>query len=435
MAAPRIAYLNARLIDPASGLDAIGALLTDGRLIADLGPGLFADGVPAEIETIDCAGRCLAPGLVDSHVFVGEPGAEHQETFATASLAAAAGGVTSFAAMPNTDPVIDDVALVEYVRRHANESGRVRIYPIAAATKGLGGRQLTEIGMLKAAGAVAFGDGDRAIADAQVLRRVLAYASAHDALVIQHAEEPSLAADGAMNEGEVATRLGLAGIPAAAEVIMVERDLRLVELTGARYHAAQLSTAAALDAMRTAKSRGLAVTCGTAPHYFALDETAIGEYRTFAKTSPPLRADSDRRAVAEAVADGTIDVISSAHCPRDTESKRLPFAQAAFGVVGLETLLAVTLELHHDGAVPLITLLKAMTASPAALLGLDCGVLAPGAPADLVVFDPALPWHVDADRFRSKSKNSAFEGRAVRGRCVRTVVEGKTLFVDDTQGG
>ncbi len=433
MAPPRIAYLNARLLDPASGLDGIGALLTDGGLIADLGPELFADGVPAELETIDCTGLCLAPGLVDAHVFVGEPGAEHKETFATASLAAAAGGVTSFAAMPATDPVIDDVALVEYIRRHANESGRARIYPVAAATKGLGGHQLTEIGLLKAAGAVAFGDADRAIADARVMRRVLAYASAHDALVIQHAEEPALAAGGAMNEGEVATRLGLAGIPAAAEAIMLERDLRLVQLTGARYHAAQLSTAAALDAVRAARARGLAVTCGTAPHYFALNETAVGEYRTFAKTSPPLRAESDRRAVAEALADGTIDVVSSGHCPQDSESKRLPFAQAAFGVVGLETLLAVTLELHHQSDVPMITLLGAMTATPAGLLGLDCGVLKPGAPADLVVFDPALPWRVDPDRFRSKSKNSAFEGRPVRGRCVRTVVGGKTVFVDDAE--
>ena len=434
MPALRIAYLNARLLDPASGLDTNGALLTDGGLIADLGPELFADGVPTEIETIDCTGRCLAPGLVDCHVFVGEPGAEHKETFATASLAAAAGGVTSFATMPNTDPVIDDVALVEYIRRHANESGRVRIYPVAAATKGLGGRQLTEIGMLKAAGAVAFGDGDRAIADAQVMRRVLAYANAHDGLVIQHAEEPVLAAGGAMNEGEVATRLGLPGLPATAEVIMVERDLRLVELTGARYHAAHLSTAAALDAVRAGKARGLAVTCGTAPHYFALNETAIGEYRTFAKTSPPLRVESDRRAVVEALADGTIDIISSGHRPQDSESKRLPFAQAAFGVVGLETLLAVTLELHHDGTVPLITLLKAMTATPAALLGLDCGVLKPGAPADLVVFDPALSWQVDADLFQSKSKNSAFDGRPVRGRCIRTVVDGMTVFLDTVEG-
>ena len=435
MSAPRTAYLNARLLDPASGLDTTGALLTEGERIVDLGPELFADGVPAEIETIDCAGHCLAPGLVDMHVFVGEPGAEHQETFATASRAAAAGGITSFAVMPNTNPVIDDVALVEYVRRHANESGPVQIYPVAAVTKGLGGSQLTEIGLLKAAGAVAFSDADRAVADAQVMRRALSYASAHDALLVQHAEEPSLAADGAMNEGEIATRLGLAGIPAAAETVIVERDLRLVELTGARYHAAHLSTATALEAMRLAKARGLAVTCGTAPQYFALNETAIGEYRTFAKTSPPLRAEADRAAVAAAVADHTIDVISSAHCPQDSDSKRLPFEQAAFGVVGLETLLPVTLELHHNATAPLLTLLKAMTVTPASLLGLECGVLKAGAPADLVVFDLQAPWRIDADRFRSKSKNSAFDKRPVQGRCLRTVVGGETVFDYRSDGG
>lgn len=428
MAGRKVAYLNARLIDPANGLDETGTVLTDGDRIADRGPGLFADGVPDGVERVDCAGLCLAPGLIDMQVHVREPGAEHQETFASAGQAAVAGGVTSLAAMPDTDPVIDDVALVEYVLRRGNEASPARVYPIAAATKGRGGKQLTELGLLREAGARAFSDGNRAIADAMVMRRLLAYASAHDCLILHHPQEPALNNGGVMNEGEVATRLGLGGIPAAAEAIMVERDIRLVELTGGRYHATLLSTAAALDVVRKAKAKGLPVTCGTAPHYFALSETDVIDYRTFAKTTPPLRSESDRRAVAAALADGTIDVIVSAHSPRDVESKRLPFAQAAFGVVGLETTLTIALEQHHNGSVPLATLIRAMTATPAKLLGLDGGRLEPGAPADLVLFDIDRAWRIDAAKFVSKSKNSAFDQKPAQGRVMRTVVAGETVF-------
>jgi len=425
----RLAYLNARLLDPASGRDEVGHVLIEDGLIAAVGPDIFPNRVPDRTEVIDLDGLCLAPGLVDMHARIGEPGAEHKESFESAAAAARAGGVTTLCTLPNTEPVIDNVALVEYVHRRANEGSDVHIRPFAAATQGLNGRQLTEFGLLQAAGAVAFTDGDRAIADATVMRRALSYSTAFDVLIVQHVEEPSLAHNGAMNEGELATRLGLKGIPTAAETIMLERDIRLVEVTGARYHAAHLTTAKALDAMRRAKADGLPVSCGTAPHYFALNENEVNGYRTFAKVSPPLRSEDDRRAVVEAIRDGTIDVISSGHAPEDPEAKRQPFEQAAFGAAGLETMLALGLQLHMSEDVPLLSVLACMTCNPARLLGLDCGILQAGHPADLVIFDPGAPWVVDSKKFRSKSKNSPFDERPMQGHAVRTVVEGRTVFV------
>ena len=426
---PRRAYLNARLIDPASGLDGPGALLTEDGVIADLGPRLFAEGVPEGIETVDCAGHVLCPGLIDMRAYLGEPGAGHKETLASASHAAAAGGVTTLVAMPDTEPVIDDVSLVELLARRARDNAIVRVHPTAAITKGLGGAEMTEFGSLAAAGAVAFSDGTRTVANARVMRRALSYASAFDVLIDHFPQEPSLSEEGCMNEGEVATRLGLAGIPAAAEAIALDRDLRLVALTETtRYHASHLSTAAAIDSMRAAKAMGLPVSCSAAPHHFALNESEVGEYRTFAKTAPPLRAESDRRAVVEGLADGTIDVISSGHAPQDQESKRRPFAQAAYGISGLETMLPLALELHHNGQVPLLAVLGAMTAAPARLLRLECGVLEAGVPADLVLIDLEVPWRIDPEAFRSKSKNSPFEDRPVQGRAHRTVVAGVEVY-------
>ena len=423
------AYVNARLVDPGTGHDGPGELLTQGGLIVDSGPKLFADGIPAECEVIDCAGQVLCPGLIDMKVFVGEPGAEHKETLESASFAAAAGGITTIVTMPNTDPVIDDISLVEFLKRRARFGALVSVHPMAAATRGLKGLGMSEIGLMRQAGAVAFTDGVQAVANAVLMRRILSYASRYDALIVQHVEEPMLAEGGCMNEGEIATRLGLAGIPDAAETIMLERDLRLVELTGARYHADQLSCAASVEIMRQAKRRGLPVSCGVSAAHLALNENDVGNYRTFFKLSPPLRREEDRAALVAGVADGTIDVIVSGHNPQDQESKRLPFAQAATGGIGLETLLSVALSCFHNGHVSLCDLLARMTINPARLLGLPGGKLAKGQPADLTLFDPGKSWTVTGNALRSKSKNTPFEDRHLQGVVLRTVVAGEAVFI------
>lgn len=420
---PPTAYVNARLIDPASGLDGPGGLLTKGATIADLGPGLFSGGVPDGIQTIDCGGHCLSPGLIDMRADL--PNLTHEFSD---GLSAMAGGVTTLVCLPNLTPVVDSAAMVEYVTRRARQIGPVNVLPYGAITQGLEGSRIAEMGLLSEAGAVAFTDGSRSIINSTVMRRALAYAHHFGRLIVHHAEDPDLAANGAMNEGEIATRLGLTGIPGIAETIMIERDLRLVEITGARYHVSHISTAASIEVMRQAKARGLPVSCDTAPPYFALNESEIGDYRTFAKLSPPLRCEEDRSAVVDGLADGTIDVIVSDHTPRHPDSKRLPFALAAAGIVGLETLLPLGLELYHKGALSLPALLGAMTQRPAELLGLDSGRLAKGATADLILFDSDRPWVVRTDDFLSKAKNSPFDGRPVQGKVIRTVIKGETVF-------
>jgi dihydroorotase len=424
----RVAYVNARLLDPASGLDAMGALLTEGESIADFGPALFKGGVPSGIEVIDCGGYCLAPGLVDMRVQLREPGEEHKGTLAGAGRAATAGGVATMVCLPNTTPVIDDMSVVEFVARRARKLGLTKVYCYGAVTKGLGGQELAELGMLNESGAVAFTDGTQAIGDAQVMRRALTYAGTFGLLVVQHPEEPSLARGGAMNAGETATRLGLPGIPREAEIIMVERDIRLAEMTGGGLHFAHVSTAGAIEAIAAAKARGLKITCDTAPPYFALNEGAVGEYRTFAKLSPPLRAESDRKAVVEGIRAGIVDAIASDHAPEDEDAKRLPFAQAAFGGVGLETLLPVSLGLYHHGGMSLLQVLRPLTCAPADILGLPAGRLKKGAAADLVLFDPERGWKVDADDLLSKSKNTPFDKFLVQGRALRTVIDGRTVY-------
>src|ERR1700757_4546280 len=381
-----LALLGARLLDPASGRDEKGGLLViDGR-IAEAGPTVRGTSRPEGGEVIRCEGHCLAPGLIDMRVQLREPGEEHMETIASGAEAAAAGGVTSMVCLPNTDPVIDDVAAVEFVARRARETRRAKVYCYAAVTKRLEGMDLVEMGLLAESGVLAFTDGLKAVADARVMRRALSYAKAFGRRIIQHPEEPRLAEGGLMNAGEMATRLGLAGIPPAAEVMMIQRDLHLVAMTGASYHVAHVSTSAAVDEIRQAKARGLPVTCDTAPPYFALNEIAVGDYRTFAKLSPPLRSEADRQAIAAAVADGTIDCVASDHAPYDQESKRVPFVHAAPGIIGLETLLPLTLELYHKGQARLVDLLRRLTWAPADLLGLPQGRLAKGAPADLLLF-------------------------------------------------
>tara|TARA_R110000868_G_scaffold67736_2_gene200734 strand:+ start:310 stop:1596 length:1287 start_codon:yes stop_codon:yes gene_type:complete len=420
-------FINARLLDPASGLDVTGNLLVKDGKIADLGPNLFSDTIPDGIEIVDCRGQVLCPGLIDMRVFTGEPGAEHRETLRTASLAAAAGGVTTLIVMPNTNPVIDDVALVDYIERRARDTAIVNIHPMAALTKGLNGKEMTEIGLLKDAGAVAFTDGDRSVSDAQIMRRALSYAAHFNALIVQHAEVPELS-HGVMNESELAGRLGLSGTPAVAETIMIERDLRLLELTGGRYHVSQVSCAASVEVVARARRHGQKVTCGVSAAHLTLNENDVQSYRTFFKMTPPLRSEDDRRALVAGLADGTIDVVVSSHDPQDAEVKRHPFAQAAFGAIGLETLLASTLSLVHNGDLPLMRLLSAMTHIPADLLGLNTGRLATGLPADLALIDIGAPWIVKAEALHSISKNTPFDDRRLQGQVLRTIVGGQTIY-------
>lgn len=424
----RTAIINARLVDPASGLDAPGGLLIDRGRIVDLGTDLFSGGTPEGAKIIDAQGAVLAPGLIDMRVFTGEPGAEHKETLASASKAAAAGGVTTMVVMPNTDPVIDMPSLVDFILRRARDTATVHVRPMAALTKGLCGELMTEMGLLAEAGAVAFTDGPRPVANSMVFRRALDYARTFGMLIAHQAEDPALAGAGVMNEGELSTRLGLAGRPAMAERIMIERDLALVELTGARYHLAQISAAMSLAPLRRAREAGLPVTCAVAAHHLALNEIDIANYRTFFKVSPPLRAEADRRALVAALADGLIDVVVSSHEPQAPENKRLPFADAADGAVGLETLLPVLLELVHKKELSLSAALAAVTERPAAILGLDAGRLAKGRPADLILIDLDSPYVLDAEQLRSRSRNTPFDGRRLQGRCLRTIVAGKTVF-------
>lgn len=428
MSGRRTVFRNARLIDPASGLDTKGGLLVEDGRIADVGPGLFNDVERNDPEVIDCRGLVLSPGLIDCRVFTGEPGSEHRETLASASRAALAGGVTTIIVMPNTDPVIDEPSLVDFIRRRAEATARVRVLPMAALTRHLAGEVMTEIGLLKEAGAVAFTDGDRTIANTRVLRRALSYAATFDALVVGHAEDPDLTEGAAVNEGEYAMRLGLPGAPALAETIIVERDIRLVELTGVRYHFGQISCRASLEAIAKAKARGLPITCGVAAHHLVLNELDVGTYYTFMKVKPPLRAEDDRVAMVEGVASGVIDVIVSSHDPQAADTKRQPFAQAAFGAVGLETLLPVSLGLYHDGAADLLHVIKALTASPARLLGLESGVLMKGAPADLVLIDPDKPFVVEPELLRSRAKNTPFKGRLFQGQAIKTFVAGECVY-------
>jgi dihydroorotase len=424
----RIAFRNARLIDPASGLDVKGGLLVENGRIADVGPRLFNDAEPSDPEVIDCRGLVLAPGLIDCRVFTGEPGAEHRESLQSASAAAAAGGVTSIIVMPNTDPVIDEPSLVDFLLRRAAATAKVRVLPCAALTKGLAGETMTEIGLLQEAGAVGFTDGDRSIANARVLRRALSYAATFNALVIAHAEDPELVKGASVTEGEFATRLGLPAAPAIAEAMMVERDIRLMELTGARVHFGQISTRDSLDVIAAAKGRGLPVTCGVAAHHLTLNELDVGAYYTFRKVRPPLRSEADRAAMMEGVASGVIDVIVSSHEPQGADTKRQPFATAAAGTVGLETLLPAALSLVHDGRASLSHVLAAMTAAPARIFGLGSGTLAKGAPADLVLLDEGEPFVVDAEKLHSRARNTAFEGRKFSGRAQKTFVGGALVF-------
>ena len=426
------ALINARLLDPCGKLDEPGSLLVKDRKIEDFGSRLFNDGVPENANIVDCKGHCLCPGFVDMRAHLREPGAEHKETLATASAAASAGGITSVVCMPNTDPVIDQIALIEFIARRARETSIVKVFPAAAITRNLGGTELTEIGMLAEAGAVGFSDADRAVSNSLVMQRALAYAKTFDALIMQHPEDPSLS-EGVMNDGELATRLGLQGIPTTAETIVVDRDVRLVELTGARYHVSHLSTDEAAKVVQSAKKRGLPVTAAISAHHFSLNENAVADYRTFAKVSPPLRSESDREKMVEHLSNGAIDVIVSDHAPHDQDSKRVPFSQAADGIVGLETMFPLSMELYHNGRLSLLDLLAKITINPAKLIGLQAGELKKGSAADLTLFDPDAPWTIKVADLKSKSQNAPYDGRPVQGQILRTWVNGRLAFSLDPE--
>ncbi|WP_432283326.1 dihydroorotase [Aminobacter sp. BA135] len=421
-------FQRARVVDPSRGIDETGTVIVDGKKIVAAGADALNQGIPGGAEVIDCAGKAIIPGLIDGRVFIGEPGGEHRETIASASIAAAAGGVTSVVMMPDTDPVIDNVALVEFVLRTAKETASVNIFPAAAITKGLDGHEMTEFGLLREAGAVAFTDGRHTIASSMVMRRALTYARDFDAVIAHETQDADLASSGVMNEGLYASWLGLSGIPREAETIPLERDLALARLTRGNYHAAKISTAMAANAVSRAKTDGARVTAGVSINSLSLNENDVGEYRTFFRLAPPLRAEEDRIAMIEALKDGTIDLIVSSHDPQDVDTKRLPFADAAVGAIGLETLLAVALRLHHNGEVPLLRIIDALSTAPAKLFGLPGGTLKPGALADLALVDLGEPWLVREADIRSRSKNTCFEGARLQGKVLKTLVGGRTVY-------
>ena len=416
-------FHNARLIDPEAGTDAPGSLTVQGGVI--LGQGGKA---PKGANSIDCGGKCLAPGIVDWGVKIGEPGERHRESFRSAGLAAAAGGVTTIIARPDTMPAIDTPETLEFVTRRAAESAPVRIRHMAALTKGREGREMTEIGFLLDAGAIAFTDVFAVATDTKALSRALIYARSLGALVVGHPQEPGLSKGAATTSGKFASLKGLPAVSALAERMGLERDLALVEMTRARYHADQITTAAALPALARAKAAGLDVTAGTSIHHLTLNEFDVGDYRTFFKLTPPLRSEDDRQAIIAALADGIIDVIASFHTPADEESKRLPFEEAAAGAVALQTLLPAAMRLYHGGHLSLPALFRAMALNPARRLGLPQGRLAEGAPADLVLFDPDAPFQMDRFALHSKSKNTPFDGARMEGKVLATWVGGAQVF-------
>ncbi|HEY3951271.1 dihydroorotase [Phenylobacterium sp.] len=424
-----IAFANVRLVDPASGYDGPGGLIVAEGVIADVVKGDKGLGSLArDVEVIDGRGCALLPGLVDIRVKTGEPGAETKETLKSAALAAAAGGVTSMVVQPDTNPVIDEPSVVDFILRRARDIELVKVYPAGAATKGAHGERMAEIGLMAEAGCLYVSDADRPIVDSKVLRRVLSYAKAFGVLVAHRPADPWLSTGAAASEGEFASRMGLPSVPAVAEKIMLERDLALAELTGARLLVDQLTTAEAIESFRRARAKGLPVTATTSINHLSFNEIDIGDYRTFCKLDPPLRSEDDRQAVIEAVASGLIEIVVSAHAPAPAEDKRLPYDEAAPGAVGLQTLLPALLTFHHEGRIPLIDLIRTVTSAPADLLGLPQGRLAKGAPADLVLADLAAPLLIDADKLVSKSKNSPFDGRRLQGKVLRTLVDGRTVY-------
>lgn len=418
-------FINARLIDPTQEQDLHGNLLVEDGKIAALGAHID---IPADAEVIDCAGACLAPGIVDIGVKVCEPGERHKESYRSAGLAAAAGGVTTIVTRPDTTPAIDTPETLEFATRRANQAAPVNVLPMAALTKDRAGREMTEIGFLMDAGAVAFTDCDHVVTETKVFSRALTYARSLGALVIAHPQEPGLSKGAAATSGKFASLRGLPSVSPIAERMGLDRDIALIEVTGAKYHADQITTARALPALERAKNNGLDITAGTSIHHLTLNELDVADYRTFFKVKPPLRSEDDRQAIIAAVKSGLIDTISSMHTPQDEESKRLPFEEAASGAVALETLLPAAMRLYHAELLTLQDLFRAMSYNPAKRLGLACGRLDVGAPADLVLFDPDAPFVLDRFKLNSKSKNTPFDGQRMQGKVRATFVNGVSVF-------
>ena len=418
---------DAQLIDPEAGTVKAGAVRVRDGMISEISDAPNPPSTGPELR-IDAEGQFLAPGIVDLGVKICEPGERHKESFRTAGLAAAAGGVTTMITRPDTMPVIDSPEQLEFVTRRASEAAPVNVYPMAALTKGFHGREMVEIGFLLDAGAVAFTDCDSVVTDTKVFSRCLTYARSLGALVIAHPQDPSLSEGAAATSGKFASLRGLPAVSPMAERLGLERDMAMVEMTGARYHADNLSTSGALRAMERAKADGLDVTAGVNIHHLTLNEFDVGDYRTFFKIKPPLRSEDDRLAMIEAVASGLIDVISSMHTPQDEESKRRPFEEAASGAVALETLLPAALRLFHAGQLTLPQLFRAMSLNPAKRLGLPGGRLEIGAPADLVLFNPNTPFVLDRFKLQSKSKNTPFDGARMQGKVLKTWVSGAEVF-------
>jgi dihydroorotase len=431
---PPLAFVGARLVDPASGYDGPGCLLTADGCIARVSRGDQLPGLPADARVIDARGAVLSPGLIDLRVKTGEPGSEPKETLKSASRAAAAGGVTSIVVMPDTDPPVDEPAVVDFILRRARDIELVHVHPAGAATRRCEGKALAEIGLMREAGCVFVTDVDRPIVDSRVMRRLLAYAGGLGVMVAHRPADPWLTAGAAATEGEFAGRMGLPAEPPAAETIMLERDIALLEITagsGGRLLVDQVSTVGALASLERAKARGLPILATASVNHLTFNELDIGDYRTFWKLTPPLRAEADRAALVEALACGLVDIVVSAHAPAPAEDKRLPFEEAAPGSVGLETLLPALLALHHDGGQNLLRLIETVTLAPAKAIGSNAGRLAVGAPADLILFDLDAPRVIDASRLVSKSKNSAFDGRRLQGRLLLTVVDGRIVYEAD----
>ena len=410
---------NAKVIDP------LTETISDGEV-------MFEDGIiiPKETadETIDCQGQYVSPGLIDLGVKVGEPGERHKESYKSAGASAAAGGVTTIVTRPDTTPAIDTPEVLEFIRRRAQEVCPVNVFHMVALTKERAGREMTEIGFLKDAGAIAFTDFNNVVKNSKILSRALSYAKSLDALVIGHPQDPDLSEESSATSGKFASLRGLPSVTPLAERMALDRDMALVELTGVQYHFDQITTARSIPALERAKRNGHKVTAGTSIHHLTLNELDVADYRSFFKLNPPLRSENDRMAIIDAVNSGVIDIVSSFHTPQDEESKRLPFETAAAGAVGLETLLPASLQLFHSQSVSLGKLIRTMTLNPAILLNLPSGRITPGAPADLIIFDADTPFILDRETLKSKSKNTPYDGQKLQGKVRRTIVSGKTIF-------